>query len=589
MTFGFLCLIQRPAPDFLAHIAAHAQAGDQVVLLNTSGDLQALTQLKQFAATTGWPAGVIVVEITTGTPAHLGLQCQLALSQVTTDKAIFLTDQIRLTQAFSAARHMATRADVVIGKGGSLGQIVFTPTDLPGWRANDDTLALTLMWHLSQQQVLQYPQALSTGHTGHDGTLFEALAQLITLYPQARSWVCKNLPDWIRCQMTGATLTMMPDAAKFICDLSDDTLQKIGFSTQQSLISALKAPAPATPAITGTAKPRLFFAGPHVNRNPLNYRDLAPLWRDHLIMTPDPMTADLVIYTHPRDPENATAHIANSPANFVLFSEEPFWDSLFSPDPLSANITLPIAGRGLEQMTQINHHTSAVFHFDKIPYYLLTNTRFIAAYQKMFKRNAALSPDDWAQAFQIRKTHAVFMAEHRPETFHDIAIKGGDIIGLCAWRTRLAEQTTGTVERRGASWQGGQTRFQLTDWHTDKLVQMDSYTRVLSAIENTHQPAYVSEKLFDAFACGTRPLYYASDAHLVHSLNIPDAAWINLYGLTSDAAAQMVTNTGWDAAFYAAYAQAQHRLATLFGDTDIVRAERHRLKRAVLCEISQAL
>ena len=258
MTFGFLCLIQRPAPDFLAHIAAHAQAGDQVVLLNTSGDLQALTQLKQFAATTGWPAGVIVVEITTGTPAHLGLQCQLALSQVTTDKAIFLTDQIRLTQAFSAARHMATRADVVIGKGGSLGQIVFTPTDLPGWRANDDTLALTLMWHLSQQQVLQYPQALSTGHTGHDGTLFEALAQLITLYPQARSWVYKNLPDWIRCQMTGATLTMMPDAAKFICNLSDDTLQKIGFSTQQSLISALKAPAPATPAITGAATAAFF-------------------------------------------------------------------------------------------------------------------------------------------------------------------------------------------------------------------------------------------------------------------------------------------------------------------------------------------
>ena len=347
--------------------------------------------------------------------------------------------------------------------------------------------------------------------------------------------------------------------------------------------------APAAPALTGRAPIRVLVTGRHAHRTPFAYPALAPLWEGAVALTEAPEAADLLIYAHPLDPGAMTAplaeRVARQPLPVALLSEEPFWDSLFSPDPLAHAISLPAAGLGTLRLHQVNHHRSPIYDFDRIPYYLLTDPRYIARYRGLFARNAALSPQDWRAAFAARPVQAAFMAERRPERFHDLEIPAGDLIGLCAWRTRLAEAyATGPVERLGASWQGGETRFALADWHADKLARLDGRTRILSGIENTHQPTYLSEKIFDAFACGARPLYVASAGHRLHDLGLPEGAWINLWGHDSDAAAAAIDAAPWDQAFFARYAQAQSLLAALFGDERAVAAERSRLGHAIVAQ-----
>jgi len=374
-----------------------------------------------------------------------------------------------------------------------------------------------------------------------------------------------------------------------------------------ALRAALIGPAtgPATPALTGRAPLQVACLGRHVRRMPLAYPALAPGWDGRIRLT-DPAGADLILFAHPQDPATLPATTVRTlpGRTLALLSEEPFWDSLFSPDPLAAAITLPVAHLGPARLHQINHHTSAIFAFDRLPYQPLTDARFSESYARLFGRNAALGPDDWQARFAACPLQAAFMAERRPEAFHDVTLPGGDVTGLCAWRTRLAEgyatgntlgntpghtpeKTPGQVARFGASWQGGPTRFELTDWHAAKLDQLDGQARLISAIENTHQPAYLSEKLFDAFACGGRPLYLASAGHRAHDLGLPPRAWINLHGLTSAEAPAAIDAQPWDAAFMADYARAQARLAALWSDSALITAERARIGRAVLAELAR--
>ena len=159
-------------------------------------------------------------------------------------------------------------------------------------------------------------------------------------------------------------------------------------------------------------------------------------------------------------------------------------------------------------------------------------------------------------------------------------------MGLCAWRTRLAlAVTAGPVLRLGASWEGGPTRFEIGDWHADKLARMEGRVQILSGLENTHQPTYLSEKIFDAFACGAVPLYVASPGHSVHGLDLPPAAWINLWGLTGEEARVRVDGWAPGPATFAAFAEAQAGLSARFADRAAIEEERARLGRAILREI----
>lgn len=336
---------------------------------------------------------------------------------------------------------------------------------------------------------------------------------------------------------------------------------------------------------------KIFKTGPHATRTPLSYPALAPLFGDSVTLTDTPSEADLYVFAHPLDVADAPrALIEDWRARrrpVVILSEEPFWDTIWGQHPTDRHLVLDTRFGALP-VIQLNHHTSDIFHFDRIPYYLLTNHRFANAYGARFTRNSALRPDQWQARFAARPVDTVFMFERRPEPYHAVRWPAGDIIGLCSWRTNLAEASAdlgGVIERLGQSWQGGRTRFDLDNWYLDKLTRLDGRCRNLAAFENTHQPDYITEKLFDAFACGARPLYFASPGHRIHDLGLPPASWMNLYDLDPVAAAARIAQnpiTPLTPDMFEAFTGAQQQLARLFCDPAIWTAERARLKQALI-------
>lgn len=335
---------------------------------------------------------------------------------------------------------------------------------------------------------------------------------------------------------------------------------------------------------------RIHLSGPHADRLPLSYPALAPLFTPHIRLLPGPDSADLLLFSHRLDIEAMSAavyeHWRARDCPIVLLSEEPFWDTIWGKKPLqkTRNLTTKF---GAVPVTQLNHHTSDIFNFDRIPYYLLTDLRFASAYAYRFRRNSNKRAADWQADFATYPVDTSFMAVRRDESYHNVRHNRGDIIGLCAWRSELALACkSGVIERLGQSWDRswnqGRGRFDLRDWHLDKLTKQDQRSQLFSALENTHQPNYLSEKLFDAFALGSRPFYFASSGHRAHDLGLPAEAWINLYDLPVAEAAQRLEAAPFDTAFFTAYVEAQQQLECLFTDTNIFMAERERLQTAVV-------
>ncbi|MDK3020927.1 hypothetical protein QO033_24895 [Pseudodonghicola sp. IC7] len=326
---------------------------------------------------------------------------------------------------------------------------------------------------------------------------------------------------------------------------------------------------------------------------PLSYRALQPLFAATVESVARPDQADLYLFAHSLDVEQAPRALVEDWRRrrrpVVILSEEPFWDTIWGRRPLARQRWID-TGYGRLPVIQINHQTSAVFAFDRIPYYLLTNHRFASTYAARFARNAERSAADWRALFEARQIDLSFMFERRPEPHHAVAWPEAGLRGLCSWRTELAEAcTVGRVERLGRSWQGGPSRFELENWYLDKMIRMDGRARIVGAIENTHQPQYITEKIFDAFANGALPLYVAGPGHRLREFGLPEPSWLNLWGLSPAGAADRIAGQRWTRELFEAYAEAQHRLAALFCDPALWVAERTRLADALQRELQAVL
>lgn len=338
---------------------------------------------------------------------------------------------------------------------------------------------------------------------------------------------------------------------------------------------------------------RVFKTGRHAHRTPLSYPALAPLFRDTVILTDTPEEADLYLFAHVLDiaaaPEAMVSDWRRRRRPVVLLSEEPFWDTIWGGRPLVRTF-FQESSYGMLPVIQLNHHTTDIFRFERIPYYLLTDHAIPPAYALRFERNARRDGAAFRADHAQRAIDASFMFERRPEARHDRRWPQAGIIGLCAWRTRMAElcDWDGT-ERLGRSWHGGPSRFQLTNWHLDKLLQLDGRARAIGAFENTHQPDYVSEKIFDAFACGAFPLYYAAPGQGVHRLGLPAQSWLNFHDMTPEAAADFLRDHQPGPEAFEALAEAQRVLAALIADTGAFVSERARLQRSVLQALQAVL
>jgi len=328
------------------------------------------------------------------------------------------------------------------------------------------------------------------------------------------------------------------------------------------------------------------------NRQPLAYAPIATRLAQDVTLTADPAAAQIVVISHHQDLELFGLPLwrmlaANPQLRLVLLSEEPFWDSCWAPDPFSRYQSFATAAGPLPYAV-LNHQTSAMWRADRLPYFLLTDPRYIAHYRPMFDRNAGRSVADWLAQFRRAEIDAAFISEKRTLPRHSPAWPAQDLWGLSVYRSNFSRSCTGSmVLRLGKDWTKSRPRQELPDWHIDKLARIDMRCRYVSGFENTHQRDYVSEKIFDAFAAGAMPLYFAAPDHAVQRL-IGAEGWLNFYATPPKAPVFNARRTVTPAEA-TAYAAAQTRLAELFTDPRAEAAELDRFATALLAELRALL
>lgn len=322
--------------------------------------------------------------------------------------------------------------------------------------------------------------------------------------------------------------------------------------------------------------------GRYAHRQPLAYAPIRQAVAGRILMSDTPDAADIVLIAHVRELDERAEELSSLAARgkrLVLLSEEPLWDSVWGSAPTADCLALA-DGTPVAALTYAN---SAVFAFDRIPAFLLTDRAFLTRYSTWFSRNRALGADDWLARWQAPRWDVAFVAEYRDEARFDVQTADPAYFGLAAWRTRVAltcDTDRHQVLRMGWGWNDRPPRQDLPDWHLEKYLDLAGQCRVLSAVENTHVAPYVTEKLFDAFAIGAVPLYVAGRDHRAHA--IAPGAFLNLHGLTPQEAADQACSFRPDLGFARTYAETQERLAALFTNPAAIVAEQARLAAALV-------
>lgn len=337
--------------------------------------------------------------------------------------------------------------------------------------------------------------------------------------------------------------------------------------------------------------PVLAYGG-YRNRQPLAYAAIREHLDDRVALVDRAEEARLLIVSHHRDFElfgdRILGLMRRAPhLRVVLLSEEPFWDSVWMPDPLTRRQVYD-TGHGHIPYEVLNHGTCAIYHAARIPYFLLTDPRYIRHYRPMLERNAGLSAEDWQRHFAKVPHDAVFLGIRRSGPLLQPARPEAGLWPLSAWRSAFTERCRGAcVIREGQGWVSGPPRQDLPDWHADKLRRFDMSCRYMSAFENTHQPDYISEKIYDAVAVGAVPLYVASGDHAAHRLLGPEG-WLNFFDRL-DPVPAFDAGRPVDPAACAAHAALQERLARLVGDRAAIAAEYDRFCDALIGAFEKVL
>lgn len=321
--------------------------------------------------------------------------------------------------------------------------------------------------------------------------------------------------------------------------------------------------------------------GRNSHRMPLAYVAYADLFTQRMNVSGIIEDADFIaLGASPNIRENieTIAEVKKRKPNvrICVMSEEPLWDTTWGDEFGEKNCNISWQGTTIEY-TALNHMTSPIFAFDKLPYFITTENHYFVRYANLFKRNAELTPSEILTVWNNARWKFAFFAERREEPRYDFSRPNEDLYGLSAYRTRIADGFSGNDALRcGKGWNETGPRQALPDWHLDKLASLDGNSFVVSGLENTHQQHYITEKIFDAFACLGVPLYFASPNHRVHDL-VPSDTFINLFGLKSDDAIAKVKNFTPDLAFAEAYLETQKRLSKLFSDPQTLIKERNRV------------
>lgn len=337
------------------------------------------------------------------------------------------------------------------------------------------------------------------------------------------------------------------------------------------------------PIPTSKRKVKYMLLGKHSHRTPLSY---ALLYGHHqkndLAEVFSLQEADIIVTGFNIDiPEILSDSSRNVALEkpIVILSEEPLWDITWSGFKSVADLSLRTHNytSRLGKYAHINHFNSEIFDFDNIPYFLLTDSKYISRYLLRFGNILKLSPRDLLKHWESKKRSCAFIQEYREAGKHNVNFSEINVKSLSAYRCQLAinlKDENCYIEGKG--WADDTPRQNLVDWHLDKLSKLNFKHCFVSAIENVHYSSYVTEKIFDAYASCSIPLYYASDQHLIHKI-FPGNSFLNMYGLDPKEAAQKVKLFDPDVYFAERYLQDVQRILKLLSDAPVITSEINRV------------
>lgn len=335
-------------------------------------------------------------------------------------------------------------------------------------------------------------------------------------------------------------------------------------------------------------KKKICIFGRHGKRTPFSYPSYAYLLSRFFDFTSVEEDADLLIVGFVIDIKDNFKKLHNlcksSARRIVVVSEEPLWDTVWSScfDEISGAIECD--GEVLEY-TYLNHWTSDIFHFSRLPYYITTTNDYFTRYSYMFQRNALLSTNDLLSIWKKADGKAALYFERRDSVQFDCKFTRHSTYGLSRYRTLFAmEARDNKAKVVGKGWIDGAMRQSLPDWHLDKLAEIDRNYLFCSAIENTHAPNYITEKLFDAFSSVAVPITFFEESHDVKRLVVRDAL-LDISNMLPSEAAMLIRSWRPGLAYANIYLHVQRQLALIFKNPDILFKEReifvHKLTKCI--------
>jgi len=368
--------------------------------------------------------------------------------------------------------------------------------------------------------------------------------------------------------------------------LDDDAPLAVHFDRVLAHARAQTTPAPA---LNHGAPPKVCALGRHAHRTPLSYAPIRRLVGDRLTWVDAADQADVILTGFNIDLKENLPTLrpllnGSAPPKIVVMSEEPLWDITWSGPFTGRAGTITVDDTDLSY-SFFGHETSDIYAFDRLPYFILTEDTYALRYSALMAGFANIGAKTMIDRWNAAPIRAAFFAEHRTSGPYGQAFDDRDVAGLSLYRTEIAAQSQGAgVLRVGKGWGAEVRRQDLPDWHLDKLAQLQGRSRIVSSYENVHQNAYISEKIFDAFAVGGIPTYWAGPNHRIFDL-VPEAAMLNTRDQDCATAAARIAEFEPDFTFAEAWLATCARLADLFADIGALQAERKRVAKAALDEV----
>jgi hypothetical protein len=342
-------------------------------------------------------------------------------------------------------------------------------------------------------------------------------------------------------------------------------------------------------------KPKIFLLGSHAKRTPFAYHSYQTGFKKSFKFCDSPEDADLLLLgyvaTFQAEKELVSRTLSLNPnIKFCVCSEEPLWETtglhiqteVDRRESLKSHSVYNLCGRSIDFL-YLSHYNVLAPSGDFLPYYITTDDNFYLRYNHLIRRNrltiSSLSLNNlWSSSCSALASF--FMERRINKNKYQFSFVNPEVKGLSYDRSLLAEtllaQTSESsqvrVEGQGWSKNSG-VRQSLYDWHLDKIVRLDQSSLLISAIENTLHPFYITEKVFDAYACQGIPICVASSEHHLNSY-LPRQSFVNLYESLDSIENSTSTIRYWpnkclNPDFIDSYMKAQAKLYDMFKSVDL--------------------